>query len=236
MKIKKKYLSTFIILSTVCLNTFAMPNPWIECSDNIACGSRQAGFNFPLRVNNYSVRAMKGMLEISFPLDKKRIVLVRKAEIYDGPNVSNGIVDISGDYNKYKINKTTYLKNGIPFWTRGEKRKFYIVAFAAENAYYSFSCKQGLKQKDLEHLYKLLEEAEAPRRNYDEAEMLTIEQLQDLRRIDGIVEPVFTQDRMPEILIKKGVTKQCFDRANLAQDTFCSESELKMIKEFYNYK
>ena len=230
---KKIYLSILAILLTVCLGTFAMPNPWIECEDNISCGAKQAGFNFPLRVNNYSVRAMKGMIEISFPLNKKRKIIARKAQTFDGPILPNGIVDISGDYNKYKINKTTYLKNGIAFWTRGEKRKFYVAAFAAESGFYSFYCKQGLTTKDLERFYKMLEEAEAPRLNYDETEALTIEQLQDLRRIDAIVEPVYTQDRLPEILIKKGVTQKCFERANLNQDTFCSASELKMIKNYY---
>ena len=230
---KKIYLSILVILFSVCLRTFAMPNPWVECGDDISCGAKKAGFNFPLRIENYSVRAMNGMLEISFPLDKKRMVTVRKAQIFNGPILPNGIVDISGDYNKYKVNKTTYLKNGITFWTRGEKRKFYVAAFAAESGYYSFYCKKGLTKNDLEYFYKLLEEAEAPRLNYDEAESLTIEQLQDLRRVDGIVEPVYTQDRLPQILIKKGVTQQCFERANLNQDTFCSASELKMINNYY---
>ena len=230
---KKICLFILVILFAASLKVFAMPNPWIECGDDISCGAKQAGFNFPLRIENYSVRAMNGMMEISFPLDKKRMVIARKAQVFDGPVLPNGIVDISGDYNKYKINKTTYLKNGIAFWTRGEKRKFYVAAFAAESAYYSFYCKKGLKKKDLEYFYKLLEEAEAPRLNYDKAEMLTIEQLQDLRRVDGIVEPVYSQDRLPEILIKKGVTQKCFERANLNQDTFCSASELKMINDYY---
>ena len=61
----------------------------------------------------------------------------------------------------------------------------------------------------------------------------TIEELQDLRRVDGIVEPVFTQDCFPRTLQKKGVTKNCFERANLGNDTYCSSSEIKMIKEYY---
>ena len=230
---KKTYLSILVIIFAVCLGTFAMPTRWVDCGDDISCGAKQAGFNFPLRIDNYSVRAMKGMIEISFPLNKKQTVIARKAQTFDGPILDNGIIDISGDYNKYNVNKTTYLKNGISFWTRGEKRKFYVAAFAAESGFYSFYCKKGLTIKDLERFYKMLEEAEAPRLNYDKAETLTIEKLQDLRRVDEIVEPVYTQDDMPEILRKKGVTKQCFERANLAQDTFCSASELKMIKDYY---
>ena len=212
---KKIYLFIFAIFFAVCLRSFGMQNPWIECNDDISCGAKRSGFNFPLRIENYSVRAMDGMMEITFPLDKKRIVTARKAQKFDGTDLPNGIVDISGDYNKYKINKITYLKNGIAFWTRGEKRKFYVAAFAAESGYYSFYCKQGLKHKDLEYFYKLLAEAEAPRLNFDESETLTIEQLQDLRRVDGIVEPIFSQDWLPATLIKKGVTQQCFERANL---------------------
>ena len=170
---KKIYLSVLVVLLTVCLKSFAMTNPWIECGNNLSCGAKQAGFNFPLKVENCSVRAMNGMIEISFPLDKKRIVTIRKAQIFEGPILPNGIVDISGDYNKYKVNKITCLKNGIAFWTRGEKKKFYTVAFAAESAYYSFYCKNGLTKNNLKYFYKLLEEAEAPRLNYDKTETYT---------------------------------------------------------------
>ena len=230
---KKFCLCLFMVLFVFCFNANAMQNPWITCSDDLGFAMAQSGVKFPLRVENYTVRAMKDLIEITFPLDKKRMVTVRKSSNFDGPILPNGIVDISGDFNHYKINKLTYLKNGIAFWTRGEKKKFYVVAFAAENGFYSFSCPQGLKLKDLEYFYNLLVEAEAPRFNYDEEETLTIEQLQDLRRVDGIVEPVYTQDYMPEVLRKKGVTQKCFDRANLNQDTFCSTSEIIMIKEYY---
>ena len=55
----------------------------------------------------------------------------------------------------------------------------------------------------------------------------------DLRRVDEIVEPVYTQDCFPKTLAKRGVTKNCFERANLGEDSFCSASEVKMIKEYY---
>ena len=61
----------------------------------------------------------------------------------------------------------------------------------------------------------------------------TIEELQDMRRVDGIVEPVFTQDCFPRTLQQNGVTKNCFERANLGQNDFCSKAELKMIKDYY---
>jgi len=176
---------------------------------------------------------MKDMIEITFPLDKKRTVTVRKSEQYDGTADKNGIKDISGVYNNYPVNKSIRLKNGVIFNVRGDKKKYYVVNFAAETGYYSIYSKEGMNLKDINHFYKLLEEAEAPRNNFDEKNSLTIEQLQDLRRIDGIVEPVYTQDCFPRTLQKKGVNKNCFERANLGNDTFCSASEIKMIKEYY---
>lgn len=221
------------IIFTIYNKVFALPNPWIECGDDISCGTNKAGFNLPLKVEKYSVRAMKDMIEITFPLDKKRIVTVRKSQVYNGQADENGIKDISGDYNNYPVNKTLKINNGINFNVRGKKNKFYVVSFAAETGYYSFTCEKGLKIKDIKYFYKLLEEAEAPRYSMDDTNNFTIEQLQDLRRVDGIVEPVYTQDCFPRTLQKKGVTKECFERANLKQDDFCSASEIKMIKEYY---
>lgn len=209
----------------------ALPNPWKDCDDDINCGAKKAGFNFPIDVKNYSVRAMENMLEITFPISGKRKVTVRKSQTNDNIADENGIKDISGDYNNYPVNKTIKLKNGVLFNTRGEKNKFHVVNFAAESGYYSFTSKKGIKLKDINYLYKLLEEAETY--NYDEQNNITIEELEDLRRVDGIVEPVYTQDCFPKTLEKKGVTKKCFERANLGCDAFCSKSEIKMIKKYY---
>ena len=90
-----------------------------------------------------------------------------------------------------------------------------------------------MKLDDINYLYKLIEEAEAPRHFEDDRSSYTLEQLQDLRRVDGIVEPVYTQDCFPRTLQKKGVTNDCFERANLGEDSHCSASEVLMIKEYY---
>lgn len=170
------------------------------------------------------------MLELRFPLDDGRKVIVRKAETFDGEADENSIIDISGDYNQYLVNKTITLDNGIKFSVRGDDNSYKVVNFAAETGYYSFICDDGLTKADIEHFYDLLDEAEAPR--YTE-EPKTLEQLQDSCRVDGIVEPVFTQDCFPKTLQKKGVTTDCFERANLDDDTSCTASEIKMIKEYY---
>jgi len=213
-------------------NACSMQNPWIDCDDDLYCAAQKAGFNFPLKVENFTARAMEDMIEITFPLDKKRTVTARKSQFYEGEADENGIKDISGVYNNYPVNKNIRLKNGVVFRVRGNKNKFYVINFAAESGYYGFYSKEGMNIKDINRLYNLLKEAEAPRLNFNEKGNYTLEQLQDLRRIDGIVEPVFTQDCFPKTLQKKGVTQNCFERANLGDDTSCSASEIKMIKEY----
>ena len=61
----------------------------------------------------------------------------------------------------------------------------------------------------------------------------SIRGLQESRRVDGIVEPIYTQDCFPRTLQLNGVTKKCFEYANLGQKAFCKKSELKMIEEYY---
>ena len=125
---KKILYSVLIILFLLfgVHNVSAIPNPWVECGDDISCGASRAGFNFPLRVKNYSVRAMTDMMELTFPLDKKRQVTVRKSELYNAKADENGIKDISGDYNNYPINKTLWVEKSVPFNVRGYKSKFYV--------------------------------------------------------------------------------------------------------------
>lgn len=213
---------SFFYLNQKC---FALPNPWVDCGDDISCAAKKSGFNFPLRVKQYSVRAMDDMIEIRFNLDKRRSVVIRKSVSF----YNSG--DNSGVYKNYPVLKDVTLKNGIEFCVRGDKRKFYVANFSAESGYYSIYCEKGMKIKDLEYLYALLEEAEASR--FDENETQSLSELMDLRRIDGIVEPVYTQDCFPKALEKVGVTKECFERANLGADSVCSLSQIKMIKEYY---
>ena len=229
----KKYKTLFFVsfISLLILTTnkpFAMTNPWINCKDDIYCGAKKAGFNFPLMVQNYSVRAMKDMMEITYPLNKKRTLTVRKAQSFDGKEDENGIKDISGVYETYPVNKNLTLKNGVIFKVRGEKNKFYVANFAAETGYYSFYSKQGFNKKDIEKFYKLLADAEAPRVGYDEEDEFAAK-----KNSDEIIDPIYTQDCFPKTLQKRGVTKNCFEKANFGNDKFCSASEIKMIKKYY---
>jgi len=60
-----------------------------------------------------------------------------------------------------------------------------------------------------------------------------IKKLQKAMTIDGIVEPVYTQDCMPKTLFEKGVTIGCFEFANLGSDDNCTNEQIKLIKEYY---
>ena len=59
------------------------------------------------------------------------------------------------------------------------------------------------------------------------------DELQKSRKVDDIVEPVYTQDCFPKTLEQSGVSKKCFENANLGQKKFCSETEIKKIEEYY---
>jgi len=234
---KKSVLFFILIIFSICcsVKSEAMVNPWTNCGDDIGLAHNIAGFNFPLRVKNYNVMAMKNMIEIRFPINKifKKEVIVRKSSTLIGKPNEYGYGDISGVYDKFPVNKDIVAKNGVPYTIRADKRKIYVVNFAAESGYYSVYCKKGLNKGDLKRLYKIIEEAEAQRGNFSEIESYSLEQLADLRRVDDIVEPVYTQDCFPRTLAKKGVSRECFERANLGEDSICSASEIKMIKEYY---
>lgn len=134
-----------------------MPNPWTECNTDFKCGTKNAGFNFPLSLSNYKIRAMKGMFEISYPLDEFRTVTVRKG--FDESN--NG--DNSGDYNKYPNNEIYTLENGVDINIRGDKNKIYVMYFMAESGVYSARCEQGMTRKEVGSIYNVIREAEEPK-------------------------------------------------------------------------
>lgn len=154
----------FAIITFASYSAQSMINPWIDCGNDIRCGAKKAGFDFPLNVENYTVRAMDGMLELRFSLDDGRKIIIRKALEFAADADENGIIDISGDYNQYPVNKTIMLNNGVKFAVRGYENNYKIVNFAAETGYYSIICDDGLKQADIEHFYDLLSEAETPKK------------------------------------------------------------------------
>lgn len=166
---KSIFIFCFAIIAFASYSAKSMQNPWVDCGNDITCGAKKAGFDFPLNVKNYIVRAMDGMLELRFSLNDGRKVIVRKALEFENEPDENGIIDISGDYNHYPINKTITLENGVNFSVRGEDDNYKVVNFAAETGYYSIICNEGLNQSDIEYFYDLLAKAEAPKYSNDMA-------------------------------------------------------------------
>ncbi len=153
------YLTLAFLISLLCFNfskSNAIANPWIDCGDDIYCASNKAGFNFPLRVENYSVRAMKDMIEINYPLDETRTVCVRKTATDEFSN--NG--DISGVYIEYPVNEDVTIQESVPIKVRGTGDKIYVMNMAASSGYYSAYCKDGMSLQEVEQIYEIIAEAE----------------------------------------------------------------------------
>ena len=133
-----------------------MANPWTDCGTNFNQAAQIAGFTFSLKLSHYSVRAMKNMIEINYPLDETRTVCVRKTATEKFSN--NG--DISGVYIDYPVNEKITLQNSVPIQTRGTGDKIYVMNMAASSGYYSAYCKDGMSLQEVEEIYNTIAEAE----------------------------------------------------------------------------
>lgn len=151
----------FVTISflTACNSTTKvnLNNPWTDCQMDLVKASKIAGFKFPLVLSNYQVRASKNIIEISYPLDEFRNVVIRKS-------IKPDTNDLSGNYNKYPINRDIYLPNGVPVHIRADEKKIYVTNMAASTGFYSISCTEGYTFAELESIYKVLANAEAPKR------------------------------------------------------------------------
>lgn len=134
-----------------------MPNPWTDCNTDYFCAEKAAGFSFPIRVENMKITAMKDMIQVIYPLDSDRTVVVRKTteELYNK-------TDISGDYNNYPIKDTLRLDNGVKFVVRRDESLIYVAYFGAESGYYSINCSKGITKKELQDIYAIIANVEAP--------------------------------------------------------------------------
>lgn len=138
--------------------TVKMPNPWTDCKDDLLCAERVAGFNFPLKLSNLKVSAMKDMIEVTYPLDEFRDVVIRKTteDLYNKS-------DISGDYNNYPIKDTIILDNGVNMLVRRDNNLIYVAYLGASNGFYSINCAKGMTKKELQQVYNIIAEAETPK-------------------------------------------------------------------------
>ena len=55
------------------------------------------------------------------------------------------------------------LDNGVNLNVRRNGDKIYVMYFAAENGYFSARCEQGMSYKEVEGIYKVIAEVEAPK-------------------------------------------------------------------------
>lgn len=171
-----KYLK-FLILTAICIMGFCLvsactneeimssqsntapvqiPNPWKDCGQDLNLAAKTAGFTLPMKLSNYTVRAMKDMIEVTYPLDEFRDVTIRKSST----EINNG--DISGDYNIYPVKEDVKLDNGVIITIRRDNKKIYVMYFSAEQGYYSASCKYGMTLDEVQKIYEILAEVEAP--------------------------------------------------------------------------
>lgn len=171
MKIKLKLL-LFIAICIISVNFLTactkdqmsnrtlIPNTWKDCQNDLNKASKIAGFNFPLVLSNFTVRSMKNMIEISYPLDEKRNVVVRKTDRLD--EKTNPHYDISGDYNVYPKNKEIKINQGVPVYVRGYdlNKEIIVMSFAAESGYYTARCEQGMTLKEANGVFEVIKEAE----------------------------------------------------------------------------
>ena len=132
-----------------------MSNPWCDCGINANEARNIAGFNFGLNPKEYEIRAMKNVFEVRFPLDKNRIVTVRKTETNCG--------DCSGDYNKYLVNKEYTLPNTVVVNIRGNEELVNVMYFCAESGCFSVQCNEGMSYDEIYQIFKMIEEVEAPK-------------------------------------------------------------------------
>lgn len=147
---------TGIFSMTACSKT-SMENPWSDCQQDLNCAANAAGFQFPMVLSNFQVKAMDGMIEIVYPLDEKRELTVRKSS----KEINNG--DISGDYNNYPITGKIKLDNGVILTVRRDTKFIYVAYFAAEQGYYSMNCAEGMTLKEVRGIYNIIAEVEAPK-------------------------------------------------------------------------
>ena len=148
-------LTTASVLFATCCSgqKYNMPNPWTDCGEDTICAAKKAGFTFPVVLSNCQIRAMKGMIEVVYPLDEVRYVTVRKSDesLFPGDN--------SGDYTKYE-NEVLTLKNGVQINVRKNGDKIYVIYFGAESGIFSARCPQGMSEKEVEGIYNVIAETE----------------------------------------------------------------------------
>jgi len=131
-----------------------LPNPWTNCQNDLTKEETLAGFAFPVVLSNYTVRAMKDMIEVRYPLDENRYLTVRKGgKIF-------AQTDISGDYHTYPIIEKIALDKQVNITLRRDEKSIYVLFFSAKGHAYSIHCPKGMAKKEALGAYRVIAEAE----------------------------------------------------------------------------
>lgn len=130
---------------------------WTECGTDVACAEQTAGFSFPLQVTDYTLRAARGLLEISFPLDTARNVRVIKTETEPAE------IHALGEGLQPALKESPLqLPDGITVTVFSDNQNTYLMHFGASGGFYTAYCLEGLTTDDMNHIYRLIAEAETP--------------------------------------------------------------------------
>lgn len=136
-------------------NIVGVANPWTDCEVDNDKADNIAGFKFDLLLSNYTVRAMNGMIEIKYPMDEFRYIIVRKALETDNPDG-----DISGVYGEYKIEKIA-LPNGVEATMRMDGGSVKVIYMHLDSGYYSGYSEEYMTVREAEGAMKNIIEYEA---------------------------------------------------------------------------
>ena len=157
-----KYIMLTLVCTTLlcgCANSedkkfIGLANPWIDCKTSMSCAEKKAGFEFPVEIKNAKIRAMDGIIEVSFPIDETKSAVLRKGILTD--------IDLSGDYNEYP--NTNLIKfpdhKDTLFLVRADKDKIFVVNFEAFKHSYSISSPEGITIDDVKAIYEIVEKAD----------------------------------------------------------------------------
>lgn len=170
-------MKNVIIVSLICLtvglcgctnntSNVLIPNPWVECNRDLVKAKSIAGFSFPIDLKNVKIRAMKDMIEITYPIAPDREVVIRKASETNFKTDKNGIADISGDYNNYPVMETIKLYDSVPMNLKRDNDRIYVANFSADQGLYSISCAKGLTLDELKEIYTLIAHAETKDKHF----------------------------------------------------------------------
>lgn len=145
--------SSYRPVLALCAGVFVvgMVNPWVDCGQDLQCAERVAGFAFPIKLSNYSVRAMHQMIEVIFSLDKSRTAIIRKSQICDSKT------DLSEDYHHYEFRGVLIAPSGTHLQIRGDGNKIYVATFAVGASCYACSCQDGMTVDELYGLSGLVQ-------------------------------------------------------------------------------